>query len=327
MDMAAAIGRVEELCGAIDVPVDGWPAEAVAVLGIGLRGVGLARELVDLASKGTPQASMAAAIIERPLVDLAITARWIEASPELHVRLWLAEDERNRLTLDDRYGEFNHRRDRSPVPRLGPVARAEMHKRIQLVRAAGLRAGVPIPEKKGALIPSLEERAKVLGYAYWEAYEIAFRGLSPWTHTSVISLVNDRLEQRADGTHLVPGPPHGSEPTKEAEEEREHLSAIIEVLNDRFGLKLGTADQLFFDQLEATWLDNEHLVAQARANPIENFRLVFNDVFIKSIVGRMDDNEDLFKKILDEPAFQAAVMDHYLRRVFERARTEQLESP
>ena len=34
----------------------------------------------------------------------------------------------------------------------------------------------------------------------------------------------------------------------------------------------------------------------------------------------MDDNEDLFKKILDEPAFQAAVMDHYARRVFEGAR-------
>jgi type I restriction enzyme R subunit len=57
--------------------------------------------------------------------------------------------------------------------------------------------------------------------------------------------------------------------------------------------------------------------------PIENFRLVFNDVFIKSIVERMDDNEDIFKKILDEPAFQAAVMDHYLRRVFDQARAQQ----
>jgi hypothetical protein len=34
----------------------------------------------------------------------------------------------------------------------------------------------------------------------------------------------------------------------------------------------------------------------------------------------MDDNADIFGKILDEPAFQAAVMDHYLRRVFEQAR-------
>jgi type I restriction enzyme R subunit len=149
---------------------------------------------------------------------------------------------------------------------------------------------------------------------------------------SDVELTHLRLEKTSEGDI---GPDHGvgelsaiySGQGKGAEEEREHLSAIIDVLNERFGLMLGTADQLFFDQLEATWLDNEHLVAQARANPIENFRLVFNDVFIKSIVGRMDDNEDLFRKVLDEPAFQAAVMDHYLRRVFDRARTEQLGSP
>ena len=83
---------------------------------------------------------------------------------------------------------------------------------------------------------------------------------------------------------------------------------------------LGTADQLFFDQLEATWLADDQLVAQARANPIENFRLAFNEVFLKSIITRMDDNEDIFRKILDEPAFQAVVMDHYLQRVYGQAR-------
>ena len=72
--------------------------------------------------------------------------------------------------------------------------------------------------------------------------------------------------------------------------------------------------------MEATWLTDQQLVAQARANPIENFRLVFADRFIKSIVERMDDNADIFRQILDEPAFQAVVMDHYLQRVFEQAR-------
>jgi len=80
-------------------------------------------------------------------------------------------------------------------------------------------------------------------------------------------------------------------------------------------MALGTADQLFFDQLEATWLSNEQLVEQARANPLENFALVFNDVFIRSIAERMDDNADIFRRILDDPAFQAVVMDHYLGRV------------
>ena len=42
-------------------------------------------------------------------------------------------------------------------------------------------------------------------------------------------------------------------------------------------------------------------MAQARANPIENFRLVFADAFMKGIMSSMDDNQDLFKKILDDP--------------------------
>ncbi|MDP8905305.1 MAG: hypothetical protein M3N29_08315 [Chloroflexota bacterium] len=106
-----------------------------------------------------------------------------------------------------------------------------------------------------------------------------------------------------------------------AEDQREHLSKIVEVLNERFGMSLGTADQLFFDQMEASWLADEHLVDQARANPLENFRLVFNDKFISTMVARMDDNEDLFKRVLDDRDFQAAVMEHYLRRVFTAART------
>ena len=107
----------------------------------------------------------------------------------------------------------------------------------------------------------------------------------------------------------------------EAEEQKEHLSRIVEVLNERFGMTLGTADQLFFDQMEASWLADEHLVDQARANPLDNFRLVFADKFISTMVARMDDNEDLFKRVLDDRDFQAAVMEHYLRRVFEQART------
>ena len=79
--------------------------------------------------------------------------------------------------------------------------------------------------------------------------------------------------------------------------------------------------------MEATWLGDEQLVAQARANPIENFRLVFNDAFIKSIVGRMDDNADIFQRILDDPTFQTVVMDHYLRRVFDQARQPETGPP
>ena len=72
--------------------------------------------------------------------------------------------------------------------------------------------------------------------------------------------------------------------------------------------------------MEATWVGDAQLAAQARANPIENFRLVFQDAFMKGIVGRMDDNAGIFKRILDDPEFQSLVMDHYMARVFEQAR-------
>jgi type I restriction enzyme R subunit len=145
---------------------------------------------------------------------------------------------------------------------------------------------------------------------------------------SEVELTHLRLEKTSETQQITPD--HGvgelsaiySGKGKEAEEDKEHLSAIIEVLNERFGMALGTADQLFFDQMEATWLGDKQLVAQARANPIENFRLVFSDAFIKSIVGRMDDNADIFQRILDDSTFQTVVMDHYLQRVFERARAD-----
>ena len=140
-----------------------------------------------------------------------------------------------------------------------------------------------------------------------------------------VQLTHLRLEKTGSGS-ITPDGGYGpieslySGQGKQVAEEKAHLSTIIEVLNERFGTVLGTADQLFFDQLEETWMADPHLVDQARANPIENFRLVFQPQFLKTIVGRMDDNEDIFKRILDDDAFQAAVMSHYLARVFERAR-------
>jgi type I restriction enzyme R subunit len=142
-----------------------------------------------------------------------------------------------------------------------------------------------------------------------------------------VQLTYLRQEKTSEGSISLVG---GAEPrlgiregrAAKSDPAREHLSAIITVLNERFGTMLGTADQLFFDQLEATWLADEQLVAQARANPIENFRLVFNDTFIKSIVTRMDDNQDLFQQILDDETFKTVAMEHYLRRVFDWARRE-----
>jgi type I restriction enzyme R subunit len=109
---------------------------------------------------------------------------------------------------------------------------------------------------------------------------------------------------------------------REHEPDIESLSKIVEVLNEHFGLQLGEADQLLFDQFEETWAADEDLVSQAQNNTIENFRLVFAPKFIKTIVTRMDDNQAIFKQILDDSEFQEMLSDFYVRKVYARLRSE-----
>jgi type I restriction enzyme, R subunit len=102
----------------------------------------------------------------------------------------------------------------------------------------------------------------------------------------------------------------------------EPLSQIVESLNERFGLELDEQDQLLFDQFEETWLADPEVTAQAQNNTLDNFRLVFDRKFLNTVVGRMDDNEAIFKRILDDADFQAVLMDLYANRVYRRARAD-----
>ena len=109
---------------------------------------------------------------------------------------------------------------------------------------------------------------------------------------------------------------------KEHELDPEHLSQIIELINERFGLDLDDKDQLLFDQYEQTWLDDDDLATQARANDLANFRLVFQRYFMDTIVRRMDSNEEIFKKILDDGDFRNLLFEFYLTRLFREFRTD-----
>jgi type I restriction enzyme R subunit len=100
----------------------------------------------------------------------------------------------------------------------------------------------------------------------------------------------------------------------------EPLSQIVDTLNERFGLKLDDRDQLLFDQFEETWAADPDVLAQARNNNLDNFRLVFDRMFLNTVVGRMDENEAIFKRILDDEEFRETLVDLYATRVYRRAR-------
>jgi type I restriction enzyme R subunit len=100
----------------------------------------------------------------------------------------------------------------------------------------------------------------------------------------------------------------------------EPLSQIVELLNDRYGLNLTDADQLLFDQFEETWAADPNLADQARNNTLDNFRLVFEPQFLTTVVTRMDANEAIFKRILDDEDFRRVLADFYLRKLYGRLR-------
>ena len=98
----------------------------------------------------------------------------------------------------------------------------------------------------------------------------------------------------------------------------EHLSSIVEVLNDRFGTDLTEVDKLLLDQFEESWVADGELADQAQNNSLDNFRLVFDKKFLQTIITRVDANEEIFKKILDDEDFRTTLGEFYLRKVYER---------
>ena len=85
-------------------------------------------------------------------------------------------------------------------------------------------------------------------------------------------------------------------------------------------LDLDERDQLLFEQFEKTWAADPDVVDQARSNTLESFRLVFDHRFLDTVVSRMDENEAIFKRILDDEEFRQVLMDLYAGRVYRKAR-------
>lgn len=143
---------------------------------------------------------------------------------------------------------------------------------------------------------------------------------------SEVELTHLRMEMTYEGSIALRGEVGEVKGLREArgaryEPDVEPLSRIVDTLNERFGLQLGEADQLLFDQFEEAWAADGGLADQARNNTLENFRLVFDPKFINTIVTRMDANQAIFKQILDDAEFRQVLNDYYVRKVYSRLRS------
>jgi len=105
---------------------------------------------------------------------------------------------------------------------------------------------------------------------------------------------------------------------KRVKEDKAALSEIIDVLNDRFGTEFEEADRLFFEQIEAELVEDKKLQIQAKVNKIDTFKYAFEEMFIDKLIERMDQNQEIFEKILENRSFGGLVKELMMKKVYTR---------
>jgi len=139
-----------------------------------------------------------------------------------------------------------------------------------------------------------------------------------------VALEYYRLEKIKEGSiELLKGEEGGLSGTSEAglkrtKEEEALLSEIVLVLNDRFGTEFEEADKLFFDQIEAELMEDEKLQIQAKANKMDTFKYAFEDRFMDKLIGRMDQNQEIFEKILEDKMFGELVKELMMKKIYRK---------
>jgi type I restriction enzyme R subunit len=104
--------------------------------------------------------------------------------------------------------------------------------------------------------------------------------------------------------------------------ERIELSKLIDILNERFGTDFKPADQLFLDSIREDAVADADIRQAAMANTMENFGYVFLKALEGLFIDRMEQNEDITARFINDKDFQDVVGKHLLRTVYEQIRSE-----
>jgi type I restriction enzyme R subunit len=108
--------------------------------------------------------------------------------------------------------------------------------------------------------------------------------------------------------------------TGQTKDELIKLSEIIDVLNDRFGTQFDAADQILFDQFVAEAKLDAEVVQRAKANAFDNFALAMRAKVESLMVDRMEQNEEIVTRYLNDPDFQTQAFGLLVKRIYEEVR-------
>ena len=104
------------------------------------------------------------------------------------------------------------------------------------------------------------------------------------------------------------------------------LSQLIDIVNDRFGTDFNQADQLFFDQIVEAAMTDDGLRQAATVNPGDKFELVFKSLLKNLFVERIDQNEEIFVRFMNDESFQRIVTAWMASDAYRRLRIRETSS-
>jgi type I restriction enzyme, R subunit len=115
--------------------------------------------------------------------------------------------------------------------------------------------------------------------------------------------------------------------TRKAKDVDARLSEIIDVLNERFGTEFTKADQLLFDQFIEEAKQDKEVVERALANRLDNFELAMRPKVEGLMIDRMDQNQEIVNRYLNDPAFQSAAFKAIVKQIYNEIRRESSRPP
>jgi len=102
--------------------------------------------------------------------------------------------------------------------------------------------------------------------------------------------------------------------------EKNELSRLIDLINDRFGTQFTSRDELFFDQVREDAIADEGLQQAAKANTLDNFAYVFDKALEGFFIDRMEQNQDIFAKFMNDAEFKSTVAAYLRSQVYQQIR-------
>jgi type I restriction enzyme R subunit len=141
-----------------------------------------------------------------------------------------------------------------------------------------------------------------------------------------VALAHYRLDKTSEGViELVREPSGLYGPTevgsRVAKEHEVRLSEIIDILNEKFGTSFTPSDQLaVLDAIRAEAVADASVVLRANANEFDNFARAFRPKVEELMLDRMERNQDIVTRYLNDPEFRAVVDQELARRTYDQIR-------